>query len=71
VKFESQFNIGDQVRVVRDRGFIGTVEAVHAEAKQNEEPYVWYTVSIPLDMQGTGRNHVERWGYRETWLESV
>jgi hypothetical protein len=67
---ETRFGINDNVRVVKDGGFVGTVIGVHVQVGKAETA-IAYDVTLPLDRQGHGRNKTAYWRYREDWLEPM
>ena len=70
MNIETRFSLGDNVRVVKDGGFVGTVIGVHVQAGKAETA-IAYDVTLPVQRQGRGRGKREYWRYREDWLEPM
>jgi hypothetical protein len=70
MKIETKFDVGQTVRVVKDGNFIGLITDIRVSVNE-VETFIGYTVTLPLEKRGHGRNYMETWGYREDWLESV
>jgi hypothetical protein len=70
MKIETRFSLGDNVRVVKDGGFVGSVIGVHVQVGR-AETVIAYDVTLPVERQGHGRNRSEHWRYSEDWLEPM
>lgn len=67
---ETQFAPGDKVRVTFDDDFTATVREVHVEASEGLTQ-ISYTVILPPEKRGKGRNHTEVWRYHERFLHPL